>query len=417
MDRSDVPTSSDPLAARIAGHVRTLCGLEPDRNPGTTGNREAVEHVARAFRALDLQCEEIPFETVGWRYGTATISVAGTSIPAHPGPFSPPFDDSAPLVVASTVEQLSAPDIHGAVLLLHGPIAIEQLTPRDYPWYSNADHAAVLAAIERAKPAAVLAATGMSPGTTAALSPFPLIEDASFTLPSAYLAEKDGAALASHTGQAVAVHIDSGRFAAACLQPTGWLPGRTTARILVTSHLDTKPGTPGALDNASGVATMLAVAELLGSHSLRHTVEFVPFNGEDHFASPGEVAYLDHRPDTDDISLVVNVDGAGYAGGPSVVSRFGTTAVIDAALSSALDRHSACVTEGDPWFSGDHAVFAMRGVPALAITSRDMEKLWTEVAHTAADTPDLIDSALLAETARFIADIVQRVDTDTTGTR
>ncbi len=52
-------------------------------------------------------------------------------------------------------------------------------------------------------------------------------------------------------------------------------------RILVGAHFDTVVGTPGADDNASGVAAMLETARLLAGLELDATVEFVGFNLEE----------------------------------------------------------------------------------------------------------------------------------------
>ncbi len=52
-------------------------------------------------------------------------------------------------------------------------------------------------------------------------------------------------------------------------------------RILVGAHFDTVPGTPGADDNASGVAAMLETARLLTRLELDAIVEFVGFNLEE----------------------------------------------------------------------------------------------------------------------------------------
>ena len=52
-------------------------------------------------------------------------------------------------------------------------------------------------------------------------------------------------------------------------------------RILIGAHFDTVVGTPGADDNASGVAAMLETARLLAELELDATVEFVGFNLEE----------------------------------------------------------------------------------------------------------------------------------------
>ena len=51
----------------------------------------------------------------------------------------------------------------------------------------------------------------------------------------------------------------------------------TPARIVVGAHYDAVEGTPGADDNASGVAALLTLAELLAPTPLRHRVELVAF--------------------------------------------------------------------------------------------------------------------------------------------
>ena len=52
-------------------------------------------------------------------------------------------------------------------------------------------------------------------------------------------------------------------------------------RVLVGAHYDSVPGTPGADDNASGVAALLEAARLLADDALDATVEFVAFTLEE----------------------------------------------------------------------------------------------------------------------------------------
>jgi Zn-dependent M28 family amino/carboxypeptidase len=52
-------------------------------------------------------------------------------------------------------------------------------------------------------------------------------------------------------------------------------------RVLVGAHFDTVPGTPGADDNASGVAGLLECARLLVGAAPRATIELVGFNLEE----------------------------------------------------------------------------------------------------------------------------------------
>lgn len=52
-------------------------------------------------------------------------------------------------------------------------------------------------------------------------------------------------------------------------------------RALIGAHYDTVPGTPGADDNASGVAVLLEAARILSRESFDATIEFVAFSLEE----------------------------------------------------------------------------------------------------------------------------------------
>src|SRR3989338_6551727 len=52
---------------------------------------------------------------------------------------------------------------------------------------------------------------------------------------------------------------------------------RSDARITVGAHFDSVAGSPGADDNASGVAVMLELARILKGREWNHTIEFIGF--------------------------------------------------------------------------------------------------------------------------------------------
>lgn len=397
---------NDALAATIRVDVLRLCA-PGDRDLGTARNRAATDYVAERLRRSGVSVEAIAFEVPEWCFGSANVESAGFKVEAHPGPFSAPVEGAGPLVVIRTAEELSVVNTPGAVLLLCDEIAATQFTPRGYPFYSDSNHAAILDTLEAARPLAVLAATGKS-AMTGAMSPFPLIEEVQFGVPSAYMTAQDGAELALRAGRVASVSIDSEVRPSSGSQPYGRRVGRDQGRIIVCAHIDSKPGTPGALDNAAGVAVMLAVADLLGDADVSHTVEFVPFNGEDHVLAPGELAWLRANEDLSDILLAVNIDAAGLPGAPSAYSLYG----VDADMTQVIARvaeDSPGVAEGPQWPASDHMVFAMRGVPAMAVTSTDFATASGEYSHTAADVPAILDYGLLAGTARFIARLVATI--------
>jgi aminopeptidase YwaD len=396
----------DALAARLRDLVDRLCAAGSHRFPGSSGNRAATEIVGEELEQLGAAVERIGFDVVGWEHGAASVSVGERAFAAHVGPFSAALDASAPLVVVATEAEL-AQAAQGAVLLVREDLATHQLVPRGYPWYDDPDDACVLALLERAAPVAVIAATSKYPPTTGALSPFPMIEDPDVAFPSAYLDEETGRALAALAGQVARVTLDSRRFPARGEQLVGRF-GAGRQRVLITAHLDTKVDTPGAIDNAAGVAILLGAAALLAERPPGVVIELVPFNGEDHAASPGEAAYLSAHRFLEDIALVVNIDAAGSPGGPTLVSRYNLPVALDTALDQLLGDHAG-LAPGPPWWASDHTLFAMRGVPSLALTSHDFARLCEQVTHTAADVPALVAASVLAEAARFVAAVIRAV--------
>jgi len=400
------------LIESIASDIAALCA-GPDRQPGTRQNRAAADYAVEVLRDARTDVTALPFEVPEWIPVSATLGIAGLTYALHPGPYSASVAHTTHLVTAATVTDLESlgEEARGAVILLHGSISLEQLTPRAYPWYSNPAHAAIYDTLEALAPAAIIAATGKNPAMTAAREPFPLIEDPAFGIPTAYCALAEGDALRSHTGDVVRIEIDSSVRPSTGVQPVARL-GRGTSgqRIIVAGHLDSTWGSPGALDNAAGAVTALSVARLLAADPPRATVEIVPFNGEDHATSPGEVVYLAANPDGfGDVALMVNVDGAGFRGSPAAVSTYGVGAQVDGFVDEVLAEFPE-VERGPEWFASDHAIFAMRGVPALAVTSRDFGELWESIAHTAHDVADNLDVELIAQVAIAIEKIIRQVD-------
>jgi len=94
------------------------------------------------------------------------------------------------------------------------------------------------------------------------------------------------------------------------------LPGTdptSTAEFLMTAHYDTVQGAPGANDDGSGVAAVLATAAVLSQFSFNHTIRFIAFSGEE-VGTYGSFSYArDAYRRGDNIIAVINADMVGYA--------------------------------------------------------------------------------------------------------
>jgi Iap family predicted aminopeptidase len=109
------------------------------------------------------------------------------------------------------------------------------------------------------------------------------------------------------------------------------------------------------------------------------------------------------------VTVVVNIDAAGLAGAATDVSFYSCPDVVNEAAEAAM-APLASVQTGPAWPASDHMVFAMQGIPAMAIASAELTRVVGEIAHTELDTPDLADPALMADIVEFILRLIEELD-------
>lgn len=386
--------------------------LELDnRRTGSPQNQMAVEFVVSKLKSLGYELEESCFECVDWHSGQVVLIVNGEPVEARISPYSNGIETEAPLVHVRTLEDLQQADLRGKIGLLTGELAKEQLMPKNFPFYNPEHHQRIIAALEAQAPAALIAATSKNPDLAGGLYPFPLFEDGDFDIPSVYIKDSYGEQLASLSGASARLKIEAERIpSAACnvIARKGQLP---SPRLVICAHIDSKDGTPGALDNAAGVVTLLLLAERLRDYPGDPTVEIVAFNGEDYYAASGEIEYLQSSlGSAQDVLLAINIDGAGYKRGQTAYSLYGCPGPLRDTLLTVFSGYPDLV-EGPEWYQSDHGWFIQQGIPALAFTSDQFDRLWSEIAHTPMDRPELVSSQKLVSLSAALHDIILNVDT------
>lgn len=398
----------DTLPTAASEHLNALTAF-PDRHVGSEGNRAATSYFAERVGREGLIVSRHRFDCLEWDYGSAHIGCAGTFYRLHVGPYSPPATLSAVLVEASTVEQLERDENEGTILLLHGEIASHQLMPKNFPFYNPESHRRIHRALETHPPAALVAATGVDPEMVGSQYPFPLFEDGDLEIPSAYTTEIDGERLLGWVGSVVDLEVESKRIPTFAEQVVATKPGSGDGRFIVCAHIDSRKDSPGALDNACGVAVLLRLASLLDDYEGEPSIELVPFNGEDNYAAPGQQLWLAlNEGALDEIVLGVNIDDAGFVGWDTHLSFYGCP---DGLRAAALQTARAFpgITEGEAWYQGDHSILAMNDVPAIAIASAGMYEFMAGYAHSERDTPELADHRKIEDIAVCVRAIIASI--------
>ncbi len=190
-----------------------------------------------------------------------------------------------------------------------------------------------------------------------------------------------------------------------------WWPGSDKHPLVVGAHIDSVPRSPGANDNASGVAVMLEMARIFADRRQGQWLRFVGFGSEEygrdgrhHVGSEIYVRRL--RPRAKDrapgmISIDMIADGrpliTGTAGiGPPRVAR---------AIHRKLDRPDFAVDYRVTCDCSDNGPFERAGIPAAFVWS-GFEPNY----HDPSDTPRRLKKRDLRRTGKAMRVFLREVD-------
>lgn len=398
----------DHFSEQAQSYLERLSVEIGERPVGSAGNRAATDFFAETAKTFGFDVETAAFDCIDWRQEGANLSVGDEQFEVFPSPYSLGVEAKALLVAAESVEALAAANVQGKILLLHGPIAGEPLMPKNFPFYNPEEHQEIVRLLERGAPVAVVCATARNAGMAGGVYPFPMIEDGDFDVPSVTMTDVEGERLLRHVGETATLESRAWRAASQGANVVA-RKGDGGQRVVVCAHIDTKPETPGAIDNAGGVVVLLLLAQLLADYEGAPSVEIVAFNGEDYYSAPGQQLYLAQNSGRlSQMGLAINIDGAGYYKGRTAFSLYGCEAELAQRIRHVFGSRAGFM-EGPLWYQGDHSIFVQNGVPALALTSEHVEELTSEITHTAKDRPEIVSVDRLVATAEAVCDVVLAV--------
>lgn len=389
-------------------HIQILCSVIHERRVGGEGNRQATGYVKKEFVKSGWETEETLLSVMDWRTGGATLGCGQQSFEVFSSPYSLGCFVEAELIPAANIEELEHAAISGRIVLLYGQLASEQIMPKNFVFYNPEEHQKIISTLEKGNPKAIISATGRNSAVAGGVYPFPMFEDGDFDIPSVYMKDTEGEKLLACAGQSVTLESAAERIPETAFNVIARKKGKTKKRIAITAHIDAKIGTPGAIDNATGVAVLLLLAELLKDYAGEYCIELVAFNGEDYYAVPGQMKYIEQNWGRfDEIVLNINIDGAGYREGLSCFSAFNLPAYIREKLDDIFKNHKNII-EGKPWVQGDHSIFVQSGCPAIAVSSEwfidHMDD--QDITHTPKDNLSIVNYERIPECAMAIWDLV-----------
>ena len=225
---------------------------------------------------------------------------------------------------------------------------------------------------------------------------------------------------------------------------------RDSRAILIGAHYDTVPHSPGADDNASGVAAMLECARVLSESGCEREVTFVAFDAEE-MQSPaeglhGSTAYVARLAPAAKPDAAIIFESVGFSS-TTIKQRLpgsfrflfrrayraltrqnfasDSLLILSKGPGRAISRHleESASDPGIqlpilplevPWWMpsvrdlrrSDHAPFWLAGIPAVMIG--DTANFRNPHYHQPTDTPDTVDTGLVAKAARMVIDAIER---------
>jgi len=385
--------------------MERLCNEISERCVGSEGNKKATRLFAEQLESLGFKIEMFRFPCFYWQDHGSSLDVNGQSFEVFTCPYSTGGDLEGELCTISNLGQLKKTDAAGKIALLKGEIAGEQLMPKNFPFYNPEAHQEIISLLESKGFIGIISATGINLEAAGGLYPFPLIEDGDFNLPAVYMKDVEGEKLAAHDGRAITLKVNAERMPSEGCNVVARKGDHKAPRLVFLAHIDSKQGTPGAIDNASGIVTLLLLGELLAGFRGPMQIEITAINGEDYYSNPGEQLYLKSIKDRlPEILLGINIDGVGYKNSKTAFSLYNLPPRLQEPVKKVFSSYDSII-EGDSWYQGDHSLFLQKQIPALALTSEQMEEI-LKVAHTKADKPDVVECSILAELAEALSKLV-----------
>lgn len=384
----------------VEGHLNKLCGEIGARATGSTANQSAVKYAAEVFEHLGYEVVLQEFACMDWQNDGAELIVDGQLVEIEAAEYSLPCEVTGKFVCVSTIEELTAADLTNKICVLYGDLCKEPLMPKSMIFWNPEEHQAIIRELETKQPLAVITVSFLPEVAV------PIIQDGDFEIPcGAVKGEVLPILLNSQGDNQLRLFTERRPATAANVIATKG----TGKKLSFSAHIDTKPTTPGALDNGSGVATLLTLAEQLASIETEYQIEMVLFNGEDYYSMPGEMIFMaETLADPAAYHCAFNVDGVGMKDSSTSYSFYEFPAELQQRIEE-IAVLSPQLEPTNPWPMGDHMLFAGAGIPAVALTATNIYSLMESVMHTPNDNLSIVDVERIVETVEFLEKVVHTI--------
>lgn len=381
--------TNDISEENLLATLNTLASKDNARITGFEGEREAADYITQQFKALGLEVDEQPFPVKAYLCENVAVTVVSDGNRSLEDIRVLNFSGATPKdgltselisVGKGSAADFADKDVKGKIVLVQ----------RGGEYYRIK--------VARAAQMGAVGAVFYDPATEGAIAA--TLGEPSL-IPGISLTRADGETLENSliAGEAVTLKltVDSSVADSESQNVLGLLKSQSNPegkRLVVGAHYDSVD-TPGANDNASGVAAILEIARVLENAKidLPYDIQFIAFGAEE-IGLIGSTHYVDTKDSSDGATLIgmINLDMVGIGDTINFATtngQDGSDLVKQAVAISARLKYNSTKLEEE---SSDHAPFSYTGVPAMMFYVTEDHGY-----HTDLDTVDRVDMEILKQ--------------------
>jgi len=186
-------------------------------------------------------------------------------------------------------------------------------------------------------------------------------------------------------------------------------PGQTNEWVVLSAHVDGHDLAESAMDNGTGLASVLAVTRTLAPHAagFRRGLRVMFFSVEE-WALTGSAQYVEALGPEERRRIALNVNLDSVAGSPNLAALTSGFAGVEPFVLGVAEANGVGVRTVRPLMTNsDHANFAQAGIPALRLVAGfDDPAANLRLVLTPTDTRDKIAQGELRTATLFTAALV-----------
>jgi Zn-dependent M28 family amino/carboxypeptidase len=188
------------------------------------------------------------------------------------------------------------------------------------------------------------------------------------------------------------------------------LPGESNETVVLSAHVDGHDINESAMDNASGVATALAVIRAVAPYAKtwQRGVRLAFFSAEE-WALTGSARYVASLSASEQRRIALNINLDTVAGGrhlTALTSGFGEVEPFLLTVAEANDHRLRCVRPLQT--NSDHANFALAGIPAFRLVAGyDEPEADVRLVLTPGDVRERVSETELTKAAQLTAALLE----------